>query len=81
MLTEQTLDKLYTMKLTGMAVAFKEQLQQPPLTQLSFEERFGSLVDRQWTKRPKRSSKESGLGEGCWSCSLKDSAIPVSFMV
>jgi DNA replication protein DnaC len=49
MLTEQTLDKLYTMKLTGMAVAFKEQLQQPPLTQLSFEERFGSLVDRQWT--------------------------------
>ena len=28
MLTEQTLDKLYAMKLSGMADAFKEQLQQ-----------------------------------------------------
>jgi DNA replication protein DnaC len=49
MLTEQTLDKLYSLKLTGMAEAFKEQLQQPSFSQLSFEERFGSLVDRQWT--------------------------------
>jgi len=49
MLTEQTIDKLYTMKLTGMAEAFKEQLQQPSFSQLSFEERFGLLVDRQWT--------------------------------
>jgi len=49
MLTEQTLDKLYAMKLSGMADAFKEQLQQPSLDNLSFEERFGLLVDRQWT--------------------------------
>jgi hypothetical protein len=49
MLNEQTLDKLYTMKLSGMAEAFKEQLQQPSLHNLSFEERFGMLVDRQWT--------------------------------
>jgi DNA replication protein DnaC len=49
MLTEQTLDKLYSMKLTGMAEAFKEQLQQPSLSNLSFEERFGLLVDRQCT--------------------------------
>ena len=49
MLTEQTIDKLYSMKLTAMAEAFKEQLQQPSFNQLSFEERFGSLVDRQWT--------------------------------
>jgi DNA replication protein DnaC len=51
MLTEQTLDKLYSMKLTGMADAFKEQLQQPSPNPLSFEERFGLLVDRQWTWR------------------------------
>jgi DNA replication protein DnaC len=51
MLTEQTLDKLYSMKLTGMAEAFKEQLQQPSSNPLSFEERFGFLVDRQWTWR------------------------------
>jgi len=49
MLTEQTIDKLYSMKLTGMAESFKEQLQQPSPNPLSFEERFGLLVDRQWT--------------------------------
>jgi DNA replication protein DnaC len=49
MLNEQTFDKLYGLKLFGMAEAFKEQLQQPNLNDLSFEERFGLLVDRQWT--------------------------------
>ena len=57
MLTEQTLDKLYSMKLTGMAEAFKEQLQQPSLSNLSFEERFGLLVDRQWTWKEDRKMK------------------------
>jgi hypothetical protein len=46
---EQTFDKLYGRKLCGMAEGFKEQLQQPNLYNLSFEERFGLLVDRQWT--------------------------------
>jgi DNA replication protein DnaC len=49
MLNEQTFDKLYGLKLFGMAEAFKEQLQQPNLNDLSFEERLGLLVDRQWT--------------------------------
>jgi DNA replication protein DnaC len=49
MLNPQTFDKLYGLKLVGMAEAFKEQLQQPNLSNLSFEERFGLLVDRQWT--------------------------------
>jgi DNA replication protein DnaC len=49
MLNQQTFDKLYGLKLVGMAEAFKEQLQQPNLSELSFEERFGLLVDRQWT--------------------------------
>ena len=57
MLTEQTLDKLYAMKLSGMADAFKEQLQQPSLGNLSFEERFGLLVDRQWTWKEDRKMK------------------------
>jgi DNA replication protein DnaC len=65
MLNEQTMDKLYAMKLPGMAEAFKEQLQQPSLNGLSFEERFGMLVDRQWTWkedcRMKRLLKEAKL--------------------
>ncbi len=49
MLNEQTFDKLYAMKLIGMAEGFKEQLEQPSCHDLSFNERFGMLVDRQWT--------------------------------
>ncbi len=48
MLNEQTFDKLYAMKLLGMAEGFREQLEQPSSHNLSFDERFGILVDRQW---------------------------------
>ena len=54
MLTEQTLEKLHAMKLTGMAVAFKEQLMQPDINDLSFEERFAFLVDQHWTWKENR---------------------------
>ena len=49
MLKEQTYDKLIALKLYGMADAFKEQLTQPDMLTLSFDERFSLLVDRQWT--------------------------------
>jgi DNA replication protein DnaC len=58
MLNEQTFDKLYAMKLIGMAEGFKEQLEQSSFRDLSFEERFAMLADRQWiwkeNKRLKR---------------------------
>lgn len=54
MLIEQTLEKLYSMKINGMADAFKEQLAQPDLNDLSFEERFALLVDRHWTWKEDR---------------------------
>ena len=57
MLNEQTIEKLYTMKLNGMAKAFKEQRQQPDLSDLSFEERFSLLVDQQWTWKEDRRMK------------------------
>jgi DNA replication protein DnaC len=49
MLDQQTLDKLYAMKLIGMAEAFADQINQPDMDKLSFAERFGLIVDRQWT--------------------------------
>lgn len=49
MLNQQTIQKLHIMKLTGMTEAFQEQLAQPDMDRLSFEERFGLIVDRQWT--------------------------------
>lgn len=51
MLNEQTMEKLYDLKLTGMVAAFKEQLQQPNMNELSFEERLALIVDRQWICR------------------------------
>jgi DNA replication protein DnaC len=54
MLTQQTIDKLYDMKLTAMAEAFAQQLAQPDLGELSFEDRLAMLVDRQWTFKEDR---------------------------
>ena len=54
MMTQQTLDKLHDMKLTAMADAFAQQLGQPDLGELSFEDRFAMLVDRQWTFKEDR---------------------------
>jgi DNA replication protein DnaC len=55
MLREQSIEKLYSMKLRAMAEAFHQQLQQPDMNKLSFEERFGMLVDSQWQWRQNRS--------------------------
>ena len=49
MLTQPTIEKLNSMKLTAMAKAFADQMQCPDITQLSFEERFGLIVDYQMT--------------------------------
>jgi IstB-like ATP binding protein len=49
MLNQPTIEKLQTMNLHGMAEAFREQIETADSSQLSFEERFGLLVDRQWT--------------------------------
>jgi len=57
MLTQQTLDKLYAMKLKGMADALKELIQQPHTQDLSFEERVALIVDRQWTWKEDRRLK------------------------
>ena len=50
----QTVEKLYQMRLDTLAAAFKEQLEQPSLGNLSFEERFAMIVDREWTSRENR---------------------------
>ena len=54
MLNQQTLTKLRQMKLHGMAAAFERQIEQPSNYELSFEERFGLLVDQESTTRDNR---------------------------
>jgi DNA replication protein DnaC len=54
MLNQQTIEKLHTMRLHGMAEAFRAQPQQAGITELSFEERLALLVDQQWNWRQNR---------------------------
>jgi DNA replication protein DnaC len=54
MLNQPTLDKLQTMKLHGMADAFRAQLETTQSSSLAFEERFAMLVDQQWLWKENR---------------------------
>lgn len=54
MLIKQTREQLYTLRLTGMLQALQEQLSQPAMAELSFEERLGILVDREILYRENR---------------------------
>jgi DNA replication protein DnaC len=54
MLTHPTLDRLQTLKLTGMARALAEQFEHPEAEGLTFLERLGLLVDREETDRETR---------------------------
>jgi len=54
MLRHPTISRLQTLRLPGMAQALEEQLTQPDIDQLGFEERLGLLVDREVTHRENR---------------------------
>ena len=73
MLNEQTFEKLYALKLIGMAEALKGQLADPAMNDLSFEERIGMLADAEClfreNKRMKRLLKNAKLK---LSASLED---------
>jgi len=53
-LTNQTMEKLAELKFTGMLKALKEQMEMPEIGSLSFEERFGLILDREATERENR---------------------------
>jgi DNA replication protein DnaC len=68
MLKEPTIEKLRTMRLDTMATAWSEQNKNAELATLSFDERFGMLVDAEWlareNKRVERALKEAKLRLG-----------------
>ncbi|WP_067522644.1 IS21-like element helper ATPase IstB [Endozoicomonas ascidiicola] len=57
MLLNPTLEKLQTLKLSGMHEALNEQLSSADIDQLSFDERLGLMVDREITTRDNRRLK------------------------
>ena len=51
MLNNTTIDKLIEMHLTPMADAYRLQMNDPNMTEVSFEDRFGMLVDIEYNNR------------------------------
>ena len=57
MLIHPTIDKLRELRLTGMQKALIDQMDLPDRDTLSFDERFGLLVDSEYTERENRRLK------------------------
>lgn len=57
MLTQQTLDHLSELRLKDMLTAYQRQQSQTTMLELSFEERFGMLVEYEWIARKNRQLK------------------------
>lgn len=51
MTNQSTIDKLIEMRLTAMADAFRNQLDDPKLKEIPFEDQFGMLVDIEYSSR------------------------------
>ncbi len=51
MLNQSTIDKLIEIRLTAMSDAFRNQLNDPRMKDVPFEDRFGMLVDIEFTSR------------------------------
>jgi DNA replication protein DnaC len=54
MLTQPMLEKLAALRLRGMADAYREQTEDAQIHRLSFEDRLGMLIDRQWNWKQNR---------------------------
>ena len=51
MINQNTIDKLIEMRLSSMADAFRIQMNDPSMKEVPFEDRFGMLVDVEYTNR------------------------------
>lgn len=51
MMNEATVTKLMEMRLAAMSEAFRQQMKDSTFGELAFEERFGLLVDAEWSRR------------------------------
>jgi len=54
MLTQATIDKMHTMRMTALAEAFTRQLASSEFASLSFEERVGMMTDAEYDAREQR---------------------------
>ncbi len=52
--TQQTVDRLTSLRLHGLRQGYEEQLNSGDVAHLGFDDRFGLLVERQWLLREER---------------------------
>ena len=64
MTTQSTIDKLIEMRLTSMSDAFRTQMDDPRMKEIPFEDRFGMLVDIEYSNRKCNSLKRLIRGAG-----------------
>ena len=58
---QSTIDKLIEMRLTAMADAFRIQMDDPAMKEVPFEDRFGMLVDVEYSNRKNNRLKRLSL--------------------
>lgn len=67
MTNQSTTDKLIGMRLTSMADAFRNQLDDPKFKEIPFEDQFGMLLDIEYSSRKnnrlKRQMKNTGFDQ------------------
>ena len=61
MTNQSTIDKLIEMRLTAMADAFRIQMDDPAMKEVPFEDRFGMLVDVEYSNRKNNRLKRLSL--------------------
>ncbi len=65
---ERTMERLYSLRLTGMAKALEDQMLRGGASELTFEERVTLMVDRQWDlcerRRMERRVRSAKLKQG-----------------
>ena len=61
MSNQSTIDKLIEMRLTAMADAFRIQTDDPAMKEVPFEDRFGMLVDVEYSNRKNNRLKRLSL--------------------
>ena len=61
MTKQSTIDKLIEMRLTAMANAFRIQMDDPAMKEVPFEDRFGMLVDVEYSNRKNNRLKRLSL--------------------
>jgi DNA replication protein DnaC len=54
MMNAVTINRLHEMKLSSLAEFLRQQAETPGIDEMSFEERFGLLVDAEWARRKSR---------------------------